>query len=168
MQGTRYIEQAQKYRWYRWLLSRQLNRKVPFNAPHRLRVCSIALNEHRLELPLRKRNCNHLGSLHACALATLAEASSGFLLILRLDAKRYRLILQRLEMDYHYRAETSATGVFRLDESWLQREVYAPLEQNDAVTVACQTEIFDRHGNKVATGVAHWQIKAWQKVGRSK
>lgn len=155
---------AQDNRFYRWLLTYQLNHKVPFNRPHRLRVEEISAQSLTLKLPLRKRNQNHLGGLHACAMATLAEACSGFLLISNLDPRRYRLILKELQMTYHYQGKTAATATFELPQETLERSILQPLQESDRVLIPCQTEIYDQNKEHLATGTAYWQIKDWNKV----
>lgn len=157
-------EKAENSRFYRWLLSYQLNHKVPFNAPHRLKVESITKEEMTLALPYRKRNLNHLGGLHACAMATVAEACSGFLLISNLDPRHYRLILKELTMSYHYQGKTAARAIFKLPPERLQSDILKPLKHSDQVLLPCTTEIYDAQGEHLASGTANWQIKDWGKV----
>lgn len=150
--------------FYRWVLSKGLNTMVPFNGPHKFKVHDIGKHHLEIHLPYRKKNLNHLKGIHACAMATLAEVSSGFLLIGILDPKKYRLILQRLEMDYHYQAKTAVKARFEVEPSFLEKEVVEPLEKEGKIILPATIEIFDTNDNHVATGVAHWQIKSWEKV----
>lgn len=164
MNLTNLAAKAQHSSFYRWLLSRGLNTMVPFNGPHRFRVEEIDDRSLKVSLPYRKKNLNHLKGIHACALATLAEVSSGFLLISLLDPKKYRLILQRLEMDYLYQAKTAVSASFSIQKDWLQKEVIATLESEGIVLLQPEIKIYDTNGNHVATGKAHWQIKDWAAV----
>ncbi len=157
-------QKAQHHSFYRWLLSFQLNRVVPFNKPHGFKITAISLHELTVELPYKKRNWNHVKGLHACALATLAEVSSGFLLILNLNPKKYRLILERLEMDYHYQGKMAAVARFNLTEEFLNHNVFSPLKTHEKLSLPCEVKIYDVENNHLATGTAHWQIKDWQKV----
>ena len=150
--------------FYRWLLTKGLNTMVPFNGPHKFKVQDIGSHHLEIHLPYRKKNLNHLKGIHACAMATLAEVSSGFLLISVLDPKKYRLILQRLEMDYHYQAKTGVKARFEVEPSFLEKEVAEPLEEEGKIMLPATIKIFDTNDNHVATGVAHWQIKSWEKV----
>lgn len=158
------MKKAQSSKFYRRILSIGLNRMVPFNYPHRFKIEEVKDNLLAVRLPYIKRNLNHLKGLHACAMATLAEVSSGFLLISNLDPKKYRLILRKLDMDYHYQGKTSAVAVFSFDENWWKTEIKEPIEKDGICNVVCEVEIKDEQGNLLSTGNVHWQIKDWQKV----
>lgn len=149
---------------YRKILSRGLNKIVPFNGPHKFRVEEISANHLQTVLPYRKKNLNHLKGLHACALATLAEITSGFLLISRLNPRRYRIILKKLEMEYYYQAKMEAFARFEISEEWMQNEILNPLQKKGLVLLPCEVKIYDRDKNHLATGIAHWQIKDWKQV----
>lgn len=137
---------------------------IPFNKPHGFKV--VELDEYHLKtlIPYRRKNFNHIRGLHACALATISEFTTGFLLVNRLDAKKYRLIMQRLEMDYHYQGKMDAFAEFSISEDWLIQNIYNPLKSQDAVVVVCEVKIHDEKNNHLTTGKVYWQIKDWQKV----
>ncbi len=158
------IQKATHSGFYRWLLNRGLDRMIPFNKPHGFRVVSINKNHLRTSIPYKRRNFNHIRGLHACALATLSEFTTGFLLVTNLDAKKYRLIMQRLEMDYHYQGKMEAFGEFSVSDEWLEEKIYQPLRNHPAVVVVCTVQIHDREGNLLTTGKVHWQVKSWEKV----
>ncbi len=157
-------KKAAKSGLYRKLLSMGLNRMVPFNYPHKFKIEEISDHHLKTVLPYIKRNLNHLKGLHACAMATLAEVTTGFLLISRLDPKKYRLILKKLELEYHYQAKMEAYARFEITPQWMEEKIITPLNNDGVVLLPCTIEIFDRRDNHLATGVAHWQIKDWKKV----
>ena len=158
------IEKAKRSSFYLRLLNWSLDRMVPFNKPHGFRVVHIGDYDITTLIPYRRRNLNHIRGLHACALATLSEFTTGFLLISRLDGKKFRLIMQRLEMDYHYQGKLNATAEFVTTEEWFNNNIYLPLETNDAIVVPCEVQIRDEQGNHLTTGKVFWQIKNWSKV----
>lgn len=158
------VEKASHSNFYRWFLSFQLNRMVPFNWPHKFKITAISFENIEVQLPYRKSNLNHLKGLHACAMATLAEVSSGFLLLANLNPKRYRLILKRLEMDYHYQGKMAAYIRFELSPNYLENEIIKPLSASGKIDLPCPVKIYDTQQNHLATGIAHWQIKDWQQV----
>ena len=149
---------------HRWLLNMALNRMVPFNSPHGFKVVETGDGYLKTLLPYRKKNFNHIRGLHACALATISEFTTGLLLLTRLDQKKYRLIMQRLEMDYHYQGKMDAVATFSISDEWLQEKIYTPLRTDDSVVVVCEIKIHDVKGNHLTTGHVHWQIKDWEKV----
>lgn len=158
------IEKAKHSSFYLRVLNWSLNRMVPFNKPHGFRVVAISDDYLKTFIPFKKRNLNHIRGLHACALATLSEFTTGFLLVSKLDGKKFRLIMQRLEMDYHYQGKMNATAEFRATPEWFAKNIYKPLEHSDAVVVPCDVRIHDEQGNHLTTGKVFWQIKNWSKV----
>jgi acyl-coenzyme A thioesterase PaaI-like protein len=158
------LRQAEHSGFYKWLLNRGLSFTIPFNSPHRFEVLSISDEKLTVKLPYRRSNFNHIRGIHACALATVSEFSTGLLLIKRLDPSKYRLIMQRLEMDYHYQGKMDATATFSVSEEWLAAQIFEPLETADSVVVVCNVLIHDVAGNHLTTGKVHWQIKDWKKV----
>ena len=157
-------EKAKTSSFYMWLLNWSLARMIPFNKPHGFKIVSVGDYSVKTIIPYRKSNFNHIRGLHACALATISEFTTGFLLVSKLDAKKYRLIMQRLEMDYHYQGKMDSFAEFQISEEWLNEKIYAPLKSNDAVVVPCQVKIIDEKGNHLTTGNVYWQIKDWNKV----
>ncbi len=161
---NRIVQKAKTSSFYLTLLNWSLNRMIPFNKPHGFRILEIGDHHLRTLIPYRRRNFNHIRGLHACALATISEFTTGFLLVSKLHAKKYRLIMQRLEMDYHYQGKMNATATFTISEDWLQQQIYDPLKTQDAVVIICEVKIHDEQGNHLTTGKVYWQIKDWQKV----
>lgn len=151
-------------KWYKKVLNIGLNRIVPFNGPHKFKIEDIGEFHLQMALPYIKKNLNHLKGLHACALSTLAEVTSGFLLISKLDPQQYRLILQRLDVEYHYQARMQANARFEISQSWLDETIIEPLSKEGKVVIACNVKIYDVEKNHLATAAVYWQIKDWSKV----
>jgi acyl-coenzyme A thioesterase PaaI-like protein len=161
---ARIIEKAKHSAFYLRLLNWSLDRMIPFNKPHGFKIVEIGDFHLRTKIPYRKKNFNHIRGLHACALATISEFTTGFLLVSKLDGKKFRLIMQRLEMDYHYQGKMDAMAEFSASEQWLEEKIYLPLKNQDAVVVVCEVKINDVQGNNLTTGQVYWQIKNWEKV----
>jgi acyl-coenzyme A thioesterase PaaI-like protein len=158
------LKKARTSSFYLWLLNRSLSQMIPFNKPHGFKV--VEIDEYRLKtlMPYKKNNFNHIRGLHACGLATISEFTTGFLLLSSLDMKKYRIIMQRLEMDYHYQGKMDATAEFSISKEWLAQHVITPLQTQDAIVVPCEVKIHDSKGNHLTTGKVFWQIKDWSKV----
>ena len=158
------IEKAKTSKLYLKLLNWGLFRMIPFNAPHRFSVVDIKDWEIKTSLPYIKKNLNHISGLHACALATISEFTTGLMLITKLPSTKYRLILQRLEMEYHFQGKMDAYGAFAISEKWLNENVIVPLQSTGSVVIPCEVKIHDLKGNHLTTGKVFWQIKDWSKV----
>jgi hypothetical protein len=158
------LRKAQTSAFYRWLLNHLLNRMIPFNSPHSFQLTEVAENHLKVLLPFKRRNLNHIRGIHACALATVTEFTSGLLLISKLDASKFRLIMKRLEMDYHYQGKMDVVASFSVTESWLTEKIFNPLNDVDSVVIPCEVKIHDIKGNLITVGTVYWQVKDWKKV----
>lgn len=158
------VDKAKHSGFWLWMLNIFFERMVPFNIAHRFRITHVADGLVKTRLPYRRKNLNHVKGLHACALATLTELTSGFLLATTLDPTKYRIILRKLEMDYLYQGKMDAVCEFSVSPEWLQQHVFGPLTTADSTDLVAEVKIFDVQGNQLTLGRAHWQVKEWSKV----
>lgn len=149
--------------WLR-LLNLLMGRIIPFNRPHGFVIEEIRDDYLRTTAPYRRSNHNHLRGIHACAIATIAEFSGGYLLLSRLDPKQYRLIMSRIEVDYVYQAKERIVSESLLPPERLRLEIIEPLKEQEAVTIRMESRISDVTGNHIATAFTTWQVKSWAKV----
>ena len=164
MNTAQILEKAKTSKFYLWLLNWGLARMIPFNKPHGFKVEALSDQSIATSLPYKSANFNHIRGIHACALATLSEFTTGVLLISRLDPAKYRIILKTLNMDYHYQGKMAVKAHFEITNEWLQEHVIAPLQGADATDIVCEVKTFDTAGNHICTGKVNWQIKSWEKV----
>ena len=71
------LKRASKSPTYLKLLNYGLARKIPFNKPHGFKILEVGEEHITTFLPYKKSNLNHIRGLHACALATLSELTTG-------------------------------------------------------------------------------------------
>ncbi len=163
-EAAKILQKAKHSSFYLMVLNWSLNRMIPFNKPHGFKI--VEIGDYRLKtlMPYRKSNFNHIRGLHACGLATISEFTTGFLLLSSLDMKKYRIIMQRMEMNYHYQGKMDATAEFVISEEWLNSNVVKPLLAQESVVVPCEVKIHDTKGNHLTTGTIFWQFKDWSKV----
>lgn len=161
---SKILEKAKHSPFWLWILNIAHPYQVPFNGPHKFRIVSFSDNHLKVLIPYRRRNMNHIRGLHACALATVSEFTTGFLLLSRLDGTKYRMIMQRIEIDYHYQGKMDSFAEFSVTDEWLRTSILDPLETNDAVVVPCTIKIHDANENHLTTGKVFWQFKNWSKV----
>jgi acyl-coenzyme A thioesterase PaaI-like protein len=160
----RLLQKAQHSPFQLKLLNLLLGRVIPFNRPHGFCIARVEADRIVTSAPFKRRNHNHIRGIHACAIATIAEFSSGLSLLAKLDPSRYRLIMSRLEIDYLYQAKQDILATTWLDEAQLQEQVLRPLQQADAVSFTQETLVTDLLGSEVAKAQICWQIKPWDKV----
>lgn len=159
----RLFDKAKHSSFYRWLLNRALLRTIPFNNPHGFVIDAITDDSLITRAPYRRRNMNHLKGIHACALATIGELSAGLLLLSLFNPKKYRLILSKLEITYHYQAKipTLSKATLPCDQ---QQTLKQQLGQGDVIVLPMQSELHDSMNNHIASVVTTWQIKPWTQV----
>lgn len=158
------IERAKTSKKHLALLNFVLARKVPFNKPHGFKIIELGNDIVKVKIPYKQVNFNHIRGIHACALATASEYSTGFVLLNKLDSKKYRIIMQKMEMNYHYQGKMDVIVSYELSDQWLASYVLDPLKTEDSVIVNCEVKSHDTEGNHLSTGNILWQVKPWEKV----
>lgn len=158
------LRKARTSGFHRWLLNVALHRVVPFNRPHSIRITAVTDDELRMVLPFKRANRNHIGGMHACAMATMCEYICGLSLLTHLSPKEYRIVLKNIHMTYHYQAKGAVKAKFRLTQEMVQTEILTPMMQVDAVFKEFQVDVFDEEEQHICTGLINWQIKPWAKV----
>ena len=158
------LEKAKTSKRHLNLLNFGLARMIPFNKPHGFKVAEVGDRHVKVLIPYQRRNFNHIKGLHACALATISEFATGMVLSNALGPKEYRIIMQKMEMNYHYQGKMDAHAYFSITDEWLEEEVVGPLKERDAVVVCCEVKIHDIQENHLTTGHIYWQVKNWNKV----
>ena len=136
---------------------------IPFNKPHRVKVIEISDRGCAVTIPARRRNLNHLGTMHACAMATAGEYVSGLNVIEAFDISKFRLIMSRLEVDYVRRPKGGCEAKSVWPEGVKER-VEKDMEQEGVGIFTLESKVMDSMGELVATTTTHWQVKSWEKV----
>lgn len=137
--------------------------KIPFNKPHLLRITSLSRNSITVKIPHKRRNLNHLRGIHACALATASEYACGFLLISRLSAEKYRLIMRSMHVDYIKQGKSEVYVNFNLDENKIN-EIKLKLEKEPQCLEVLEVEVRDAKQNLISIAKLEWQLKDWKRV----
>ena len=140
-----------------------LTMAIPFNAPHGFTIKKIESESVEIHMSNRKLNHNHLGGMHACAMATLGEYCAGLTFIKNFGLDDYRLIMKELKAEYYLQGRTNLIGKAYITEEQVAK-LRADLELSEKVLFPHQTEIFNTKGEKVALIQTLWQLKRWDKV----
>lgn len=130
-----------------WLFNRILGRMVPYTGMLGARVVHFEPGYVQVRLVERRAVRNHLGSVHAIALANLGELTTGLAMLGALPAG-VRGILTGLEVTYTKKAR----GVLTAGARCSPPSVTAPVE------AVVEADIRDAAGDSVARVAARWRL----------
>lgn len=120
---------------------------VPYTGSIGARVEVLEPGHVRVRVRERRRIRNHLGSVHAIALANLGEVTTGLALVGALGPEA-RGILTGLDIRYSKKARGVLESEARCDVP----------EVTESMDRTVEAEIRDADGDVVATVTAHWRI----------
>jgi acyl-coenzyme A thioesterase PaaI-like protein len=140
-------------------IAQGMTQAVPFAAYLGLEITSVAAGEATVRLPERAELTNHVGSQHAGALFTAAEAASGAAFV---GAFAERLgevtpLARSAEISYEKIARGPIEARARLGVP--AGEALAALDAAGKVVFPCEVELADGEGRRVATATVHWHVR---------
>jgi acyl-coenzyme A thioesterase PaaI-like protein len=109
-------------------------------------------------LPWRRRNLNHVGTMHACALATAAEYASGLCLLNAMEHQQVRLVMANLNITYPRRAQSACTAVAKLDSRHLE-DILAQLDKEGRGAFVLKAQVKNADNEVVASAEITWHLK---------
>lgn len=134
------------------LLSRLFCSQVRFAGTADVRIQKLSLDEVRMSLANQRHVRNHIGGVHAAAMALLAESATGCMVGMGLPDHKLPLI-KTLKIDYIRRAN----GGLRAIATLTQEQRRAMLEQEKGETMIPVTVLDDTGGEPIRCEM-HW---AW-------
>lgn len=130
---------------------------IPFVRRSGVRVESLERGRVVCRMPI-KGNVNHIGTMYAGALFTLAEFPGGPLLLATYGMSRYIPIVTSLHMDFVKVAKTDVRVELRMSESEIER-VQTETDRDGKSTFELHGELKDRNGIVVARSHAVYQMR---------
>lgn len=155
MKTTKTVGEQANHLWGRlsplpggkWLFSKLIGFVIPYTGSVQPRVAALQPGHAVVNLHDRRRVRNHLKSIHAIALANLAEFTTGLATLSGMPPGS-RAILTGLEVEYHKKAR----GTLRAECTSVLPEAI------ETQSLKVQAEIYNADGECVATGNATWLI----------
>jgi len=130
-------------------------REVPFN--RFLGIKPSAREGYILELANTHNLLNHLGTLHAGALFSLAEATSGEFLLRQFHNSDLDIIpvVRKADIKYSRPAESAVYSTADFAENSVD-EVYAGLKERGKVIIEVKVELYNDIDERIAASTVHW------------
>jgi acyl-coenzyme A thioesterase PaaI-like protein len=136
-----------------------MSQAVPFAGFLGVEIASLAPGEATAMLPERPELTNHVGSQHAGALFTVAEAASGAAFVGAFAERMGDVtpLARSAEISYEKIAKGPIAAKATLGVP--AEEALATLDAEGKVVFPCQIELSDASGQRVATATVQWHVR---------
>lgn len=124
-----------------------------------LKVLSLEPNKVKLMLPM-EGNENHLGTVWAGALFTLAEVPGGILVFTTFDAARYYPVVKEMNIKFVKPAATDVTIEIAMEKAEAGR-LEKVAEEEGKANFTLDGELVDGGGNVVAVTQGFYQLRKY-------
>jgi len=130
---------------------------IPFAARTCVKVLAMEPGYAKLMMPLEP-NVNHVGTMYAGALFTLAELPGGAVFLTTFDASRFYPIIKGMDIKFVKPASTDITVEVRLDPAEAERIQQAANEAGKA-DYSWDCELQDANGRVVCATSNRYQLR---------
>jgi len=134
-----------------------VERQIPFVERSGLKVIELQRGKVRLTMPLTG-NENHIGTMYAGALFTLAEIPGGALFLTTFDVSRFYPVIKEMSVRFRRPARTAITVEMGLSEEDARR-IQQEAEAHGKADYVLEGELKDAHGEVVALSRGVYQIR---------
>jgi acyl-coenzyme A thioesterase PaaI-like protein len=142
-----------------------MTQAVPFAAFLNLEITDVGPGHAVVRLPERPELTNHVGSQHAGALFTAAEAASGAAFVGAFAERMGEVtpLASGAEISYEKIARGPIEATSKLGVP--AEEALATLDSEGVVRFPCEIELTDGDGKRVATATVQWHVRLNQPAG---
>jgi uncharacterized protein (TIGR00369 family) len=140
-------------------IAQGMTQAVPFAGYLGLEITEVSAGEAVVRLPERAELTNHVGSQHAGALFTVAEAASGAAFVGAFAERLGEItpLARRAEISYEKIAKGPIEARSKLAVP--ADEALATLDAEGKVEFPCEIELFDGDGTRVAAATVGWHVR---------
>lgn len=134
---------------------------IPFAERAGIELLEFDRGHVKMKIPL-EGNQNHVGTMYAGALFTLAEIPGGALFISAFDMSKYFPIVAEMNIKYLKPATTDITVEANLSEQEIQR-ISEEAQANGKAVFVLNLELKDANGEVVAVTSGNYQARSRQR-----
>lgn len=138
--------------WQPFVRSKLIGRIIPFAGTAGCRIETLTNNECVVVLKNRKKVGNHIGTIHAAAMALVAESATGFVTGMNVPDSRI-VVIRSMELTYLKRTKGDLTARASLSDADIQR-----IMSDEKGDITVPVKMTDEEGNETVTAKMVW---AW-------
>lgn len=138
-------------------LGRLISQNIAFVQRSGLETVSLGAGHVKLRMPLAA-NTNHIGSMYAGALFTLAEIPGGALFLTSFDTQRYYPIVKEMSIRFRRPARTDVTVEVSISAEEVSR-IQQQAEEYGKADYGWVCELRDESGEVVAISNNSYQLR---------
>ncbi len=136
----------------------ELLSRIPFLAPLGMEITEDGEGVTHVQLPFREGVTNHVGTLHAGALFTVAETAAGVAAWKVVPGEQAAVLLRSSSVRYTRRAAGKVTASARADESAAE-EARAAFETAQRADLVVEATVEDGDGETVFVGSFDYALR---------
>lgn len=131
---------------------------IPYLKPHGLRVTEQTDDRTNVIMPYRDQLTNHVGTLHASALFTIAETAAGLHATHVVPGNRAIPLLRGATIEYTRRAQSDLTATARMKDG-AAADVCAEFEAQGRADAEVEVEVSDADAKAVFKGTFDYAMR---------
>ncbi|MEA2126700.1 MAG: hypothetical protein QOI80_3482 [Solirubrobacteraceae bacterium] len=131
---------------------------IPLVESTRIEIVALEPGYAKTTAPF-EGNGNHLGTMYAGVLFTVAEVIGGVMAAVTFDMSRFLPVVKSMNIDFRRAARSDVFAEARLDRETIDGAI-AAADANGKAPYELRATVTDAGGETVATTVAQYQIRA--------
>ncbi|SET85853.1 DUF4442 domain-containing protein [Thalassotalea agarivorans] len=138
--------------WHSFLLTKLFNTQVKYAGTSKIKLLKVSEEEAILTIPNKKPIQNHIGGVHACAAALLAESTTGIVVGVNLPDDKIPLI-KSMTIKYKKRMQGGLIAKATLSPAYIAR-----MKNEEKGDFIVPINIVDESGEEPIEALMEW---AW-------
>lgn len=140
-----------------------IERGIAFAGRTEVQVLSMERGYVKMRMPLQP-NLNHVGTMYAGALFTLAELPGGAIFLTTFDASRFFPLIKGMDIKFVKPASTDITVEVRLDPDEAAR-IQETADRDGKADYGWECQLKDENGQVVAVSSNRYQLRSTKPRG---
>lgn len=140
-------------------IQQMLDENIPMTSFLQVKVEEMSPGAVRLRMPFAPQALNHLGTIYAGAIFSLAEIAGGVAMVSAFDPTQFFMVVRRLEIEYLRPAQSDLVCAPRLSPEVIA-QVRANIAEQGKSDLPLPVEVIDAEGQVVARLQATYYLRS--------